>query len=88
LNLIFSCNLHRINTADLSIGVGMHNIEDPNDGYIAEIDDIILHEDFQSDYLHDINDIALIRLQHPVEIEENVKPVCLPHKGQFSAVFS
>jgi len=36
--------LHRINTADLSIGVGMHDIENSNDGYIAEIDDIILHE--------------------------------------------
>ncbi|XP_018306523.1 ovochymase-2 [Mycetomoellerius zeteki] len=69
------------NQADLSVGVGMHDIEDPSDGYIAAIDEIILHEDFESDYLHDTNDIALIRLQHPVKIDENVRPACLPHKG-------
>ncbi|XP_011064526.1 PREDICTED: trypsin-1-like [Acromyrmex echinatior] len=68
------------NHADLSVGVGMHDIKNPNDGYIAAIDEIILHEDFKSDYLHDTNDIALIRLQQPVKIDENVKPACLPHK--------
>lgn len=79
---IFSCDLHRIaNYADLSIGIGMHDILNSNEGYIAAIDAIILHEDFHSDFLHDTNDIALIRLQHPVKIDENVKPACLPHKG-------
>lgn len=65
----------------------MHDIEDPSDGYIAAIDEIILHEDFESDYLHDTNDIALIRLQHPVKIDENVRPACLPHKGQLHTLF-
>ncbi|KAG5348170.1 TMPS9 protease, partial [Acromyrmex charruanus] len=68
------------NHADLSVGVGMHDIKNLNDGYIAAIDEIILHEDFKSDYLHDTNDIALIRLQQPVKIDENVKPACLPYK--------
>ncbi|KYN28215.1 Transmembrane protease serine 9, partial [Trachymyrmex cornetzi] len=68
------------NHADLSVGVGVHDIENPNDGYIAAIEEIILHEDFESDYLHDTNDIALIRLQEPVKIDENVRPACLPHK--------
>ncbi|KYQ53177.1 Ovochymase-2, partial [Trachymyrmex zeteki] len=78
---------HWTNQADLSVGVGMHDIEDPSDGYIAAIDEIILHEDFESDYLHDTNDIALIRLQHPVKIDENVRPACLPHKGQLHTLF-
>ncbi|KAM0734717.1 Clotting factor G beta subunit [Formica fusca] len=69
-----------VHTADLSVGIGMHDIENLNEGYIAQIDEIILHENFESDDLHDINDIALIRLQHPIEINENVKPICLPHK--------
>ncbi|XP_071651945.1 trypsin-1-like [Temnothorax longispinosus] len=69
------------NHADLSIGVGMHDILNPNEGYIAAIDEVILHENFESDYLHDTNDIALIRLRHPVKINENVRPACLPHKG-------
>ncbi|XP_011701444.1 PREDICTED: trypsin-1-like [Wasmannia auropunctata] len=79
------------NQADLSIGVGMHDIENPNDGYIVDIDDVTLHEDFESDYLHDTNDIALIRLRNQIKITENVKPACLPHKdsdytGQFVKV--
>ncbi|KAL0134138.1 hypothetical protein PUN28_001175 [Cardiocondyla obscurior] len=69
------------NHADLSVGVGMHDILNSNEGFIAAVDQVILHEDFESDYLHDTNDIALIRLQHPVKINENVKPVCLPHKN-------
>ncbi|XP_011878430.1 PREDICTED: transmembrane protease serine 9-like [Vollenhovia emeryi] len=69
------------NYADLSIGVGMHDISNSNEGFIAAIDEVILHEDFESDYLHDTNDIALIRLQRSVKIDENVRPVCLPHKG-------
>lgn len=77
------CELYRVQPNDLSIGIGMHNIENSSEGDTVEIDKIILHEDFESDSLHDINDIALIRLQHPVEISENVKPVCLPkNKGQ------
>jgi len=79
--------LYRTNHADLSIGVGMHDIKNLNDGYIVAIDEIILHEDFKSDYLHDTNDIALIRLQQPIKIDENVRPVCLPLKGQFCTFF-
>lgn len=82
-----SWDLHRINYVDLLIGVGMHDIENPNEGYIVAIANIILHPDFKSDYLHDTNDIALIRLRQSVKIDENVKPVCLPHKGQFPVIF-
>nr|XP_012215619.1 PREDICTED: trypsin-1-like [Linepithema humile] len=69
------------NHADISVGLGMHDIENKNEGYVASIDKIILHKDFESDYLHDTNDIALIRLKDPVTFDENVRPACLPHKG-------
>lgn len=65
----------------------MHDILNSNEGYIVEIDEIILHEDFHSDFLHDTNDIALIRLSHPIKIDENVKPACLPHKGPLFIIF-
>lgn len=74
--------MYRVQSVDLTIGLGIHDIENSNEGYIVQIDKIILHEDFESDDLHDTNDIALIRLQDPVEINENVKSACLPHKGQ------
>ncbi|XP_014467233.1 PREDICTED: trypsin-1-like [Dinoponera quadriceps] len=67
--------------ADLSLGLGMHDIERADEGILAEVDKVIIHEDFESDYIHDTNDIALIRLKAPVQFNENVKPVCLPHKG-------
>ncbi|XP_012252329.1 trypsin-1-like [Athalia rosae] len=69
------------NPNDLAIGLGMHDIENANEGYIAPIDRVILHENFESDQLHDTNDIALIKLKYPVKYSENVQPVCLPRKG-------
>ncbi|XP_072748554.1 transmembrane protease serine 9-like [Anoplolepis gracilipes] len=69
-----------VQPTDLSIGLGMHDIENSNEGNIIEVDKVILHEDFESDELHDTNDIALIRLEYPVEINDNVKPVCLPKR--------
>lgn len=65
----------------------MHDIEGADEGFLAPIDKVILHENFESDYIHDTNDIALIRLRNPVKFDENVRPVCLPHKGSLSVVF-
>ncbi|EFN86139.1 Ovochymase-1 [Harpegnathos saltator] len=69
------------NHADLSLGLGMHDVEGTDEGFLAQIDKVILHENFESDYIHDTNDIALIRLRDPVKFDENVRPACLPHKG-------
>ncbi|KAG7211727.1 hypothetical protein KM043_010973 [Ampulex compressa] len=66
---------------DLTIGLGLHDIENLDEGFISPIDKVILHEAFESDYLHDTNDISLIRLKYPVEFNENVRPACLPYKG-------
>lgn len=59
----------------------MHDIKNPRAGYILPIDHSILHEDFESDYLHDTNDIALLKLKFPVKYTETIQPVCLPMKG-------
>lgn len=64
----------------------MHDIEDLSEGYIVDLDKVILHEDFESDRIHDTHDIALIRLQHPIRITNDVTPVCLPRKGSVSLV--
>lgn len=65
----------------------MHDIEAADEGFSAPIDKVILHENFESDYIHDTNDIALIRLRNSVKFDENVRPVCLPHKGSLPAIF-
>ncbi|EZA52937.1 Serine protease, partial [Ooceraea biroi] len=66
--------------ANLTVGIGIHDLENQDEGYIVPISKVILHEKFASDYLHDINDITLLRLQHPVKFNDNVRPACLPHK--------
>jgi len=79
---VFSRELHRANHANLTVGIGMHDIENQDEGYLIPLSKVILHEKFESNYLHDINDIALLRLRRPVKFNENVRPVCLPHKSQ------
>lgn len=61
----------------------MHDITDLKSGYILPVEKMILHEDFESDFLHDTNDIALLKLRHPVKFNDKVQPVCLPAKGKF-----
>lgn len=59
----------------------MHDLENSQIGYIMPIDDVILNKHFESDFLHDTNDIALMRLKYPVRYSETVSPLCLPVKG-------
>ncbi|XP_015605959.1 transmembrane protease serine 9 [Cephus cinctus] len=67
--------------SDLSIKLGVHDIKNVNEGQLAPIDKIILHKNFESDYLHDTNDIALIKLKYSVKYNDNIRPACLPYKG-------
>lgn len=59
----------------------MHDIKSLSNGYIIPIDRAILHEDFESDYLHDTNDIALLKLSRTVRYNDKVQPICLPARG-------
>lgn len=71
---------------DLTLGLGIHDVQKPEDGLIVPAGQLILHEDFDSDNLHDFNDIALIKLKHPVKYTKDIKPVCLPQKGELSRI--
>ncbi|KAI4499081.1 hypothetical protein M0802_005947 [Mischocyttarus mexicanus] len=65
---------------DLTVGLGIHDVSDQDDGYVVAIRKTILHENFTSKAIYDTNDIALIKLQEPVEYEDHVQPICLPDK--------
>nr|KAF7406698.1 hypothetical protein H0235_014354 [Vespula pensylvanica] len=65
---------------DITVGLGVYDVDDPNDGYIVPIDKMILHENFTSNIIHDNNDIALIKLKNVVEYNAYVQPICFPNK--------
>nr|BAL14423.1 serine protease like protein [Meloimorpha japonica] len=64
---------------DLTVVLGLHDRVAMNDGSerVLSVDQMIVHEAFGSDYLHDTEDIALIRLKAPVPFNAYIAPVCL-----------
>ncbi|XP_035723577.1 transmembrane protease serine 11G-like [Vespa mandarinia] len=64
----------------MTVGLGIHDVDDPNDGYIMPIDKMILHENFTSHIIHDNNDIALIKLKNLIKYDDHVQPICFPNK--------
>ncbi|XP_067000371.1 trypsin-1 isoform X2 [Anabrus simplex] len=68
---------------DLSVILGMHDRVTMEEGTekLVDIDKLIVHEQFSSDYLHDTEDIGLIRLKSPVHYNRYISPVCLPKPG-------
>lgn len=69
------------NPAEITVAVGFHDLRNLEDGVLVDVRHVYLHEDFNSDEMHDINDIAVIKLASPVEFTDNIKPICLPTKG-------
>ncbi|KAJ9579980.1 hypothetical protein L9F63_004363 [Diploptera punctata] len=64
----------------LTVIMGMHDRIAMEKGTVktSEIDKTIVHENFRSNYLHDTNDIGLIKLKKPIQYTDSIKPVCLP----------
>ncbi|XP_047364417.1 trypsin II-P29-like [Vespa velutina] len=77
---ILQFNSNRTNAKDMTVGLGIHDVDDPNDGYIVSIDKMILHENFTSHIIHDNNDIALIKLKNLIKYDDHVQPICFPNK--------
>lgn len=44
-------------------------------------EELLLHENYIRENLHDINDIGLIRLKEKINFTEHVSPICLPVSG-------
>ncbi|XP_032456097.1 transmembrane protease serine 9 [Nasonia vitripennis] len=73
--------IFKMKKKDLSLGLGIHDVQKLEEGLILPAGQLIIHEEFDSDNLHDFNDIALIKLKEPIEFTQDIKPVCLPQKG-------
>lgn len=76
--------MSRLKLKNLSVGLGFHDISNLKEGYVAPIEKMIMHPRFESDDLHDIHDISLIKLKDPIKFTENIKPICLPTPGENS----
>nr|CAD7397569.1 unnamed protein product [Timema poppensis] len=60
--------------------LGMHDRVQMEEGTekFVKIDSLIIHESFTSDYLHDTDDIGLVKLKEPIVWDETIQPICLP----------
>ncbi|XP_012288929.1 trypsin-1 [Orussus abietinus] len=65
----------------LTVALGAHDLRKYQETTVIDVEKIILHKDFDSDDLHDINDLALLKLSRPVKFGNKVKSICLPSKG-------
>ncbi|XP_043224654.1 trypsin-1-like [Amphibalanus amphitrite] len=68
-----------LRAAEVRVLLGAHNVTDPSDGFwVHDVAEIHRHPRF--DYATIDNDIALLRLEEPVEFGPRVSPACLPDK--------
>jgi len=65
---------------DIQIVAGVHNRSDPN-GVIHEVEQIHIHPNWSSSSSARLNDIALLRLSHPLDLRTNplLTRVCVPN---------
>ncbi|CAG2059264.1 unnamed protein product [Timema podura] len=68
------------NKDELVVVLGMHDRVQMEEGTekFVKIDSLIIHESFTSDYLHDTDDIGLVKLKEPIVWDETIQPICLP----------
>ena len=61
--------------------MGLSTVENLSDSHVYAAS-IHIHPEYNNPDLRDFNnDIALIKLQHPVTFSRSVMPICLPEEG-------
>ncbi|XP_037534331.1 mannan-binding lectin serine protease 1 [Nematolebias whitei] len=60
----------------VKVFLGLHRVQDKDVSTSCSVDRIVLHPDFQPNNYN--NDIALLRLSRRAELNQLVRPVCLP----------
>lgn len=47
---------------------------------ISAVRDVVIHEQYNPRSLH--NDVALLLLEKPLELDLHIRPICLPSQGE------
>ena len=71
---------------DIAITAGVHDRKNTTEGHQQRrnvaVEDVHVHKDYNSTVVPQRDsDIALLKLNNPLEINDYVKPVCLPQEG-------
>ncbi|XP_075332567.1 chymotrypsin-like elastase family member 2A isoform X1 [Odontesthes bonariensis] len=74
---------HCISTGkEYRVALGKHNLIEAEEGAVfMGTADIIVHEKWSLMFLFSSNDIALIKLESPVDLSDTIMPACLPDAG-------
>lgn len=75
--------LLRVHFKDLTVYVGMHDRLDDKHLKYAVVNGV-KHQKFTSNAVRDINDIAVLTLEHRMTFSDKIAPICLPDKGTLS----
>lgn len=60
--------------------MGAHDIK--VDGEMYSVEKIYMHNHWQVEESHDLQDMAIYKLDRPLNFSDNVRPVCLPNSAE------
>ncbi|KAL0274876.1 UNVERIFIED_CONTAM: hypothetical protein PYX00_002903 [Menopon gallinae] len=76
----------RATTGNIRVIIGPKNLAEEKQYFDEQLDsslkieNIIVHENYTTNYIYADNDIALIKLRDPIVFTDKIYPVCLPDK--------
>lgn len=65
-----------LSKSDFQLRFGAHNLKDPNDGFFRNVSEVFPHESYR--FFKQQYDIALFKIEQPLQWSENLSPLCLP----------
>lgn len=80
---MFLSSRYKFNPGTLELSLGDWDLNATNDApnLDVKVDTITVHPDYSRATLQ--NDVAILKLTQKITFTENIKPICLPEKGEF-----
>lgn len=66
----------------MKVLIGLDNIDDMTNVETRNISSVVIHEAFTSTAVRDENDIAIVKLDAPVQFGDSIVPICLPEPNE------